>query len=81
MPGFTPVPKVGEVPSGGGGTFIIGVVVGVVVPVPGGSVPPAVLKFAASKELNSRKRATNSQKSLVIFKLSHLSNNFTNQPI
>lgn len=46
MPGFTPpVPKFG----GGGGAFIIGIVVGVVVPVLGGSIPPAVLRFSESK--------------------------------
>lgn len=56
-PGFNPVvPKVGEVPSGGGGALIRGTVVGVVASVPGGSVPPAVLQFEESNNFSYRKR-------------------------
>lgn len=39
-------------PSGGGGAFIRGTVVGVVASVPGGIVPPAVLQFEESNKFS-----------------------------
>ena len=43
-------------PSGGGGTSARGTVVGVVVSVAGGSVPPAVLQFEKSIKFHYRKK-------------------------
>lgn len=52
--GVTPIPIGGVVPCGSGV-----VVAGVVVPMPGGSVPPAVLKFNDSKnQLNNIERGS-----------------------